>query len=114
MWAPVTFDNVKADALELFRRVSPVLEALGDRNRQEILLVLGEHQRLNVGQIAARSPLSRPAVSHHLKVLLAAGLVTVEREGTENFYVINAVEKLGDVKALINLVEQLCAMQHQG
>lgn len=108
----MTRDELKGQALDLFRRVSPVLEALGDHNRQEILMVLGEHQRLNVGQIAARSPLSRPAVSHHLKVLLAAGLITVEREGTENFYTINALEKLGDVKELISLVEQVCAYSH--
>lgn len=96
-------------AAALFRQIGPTLEAFGDRHRQQILLTIMEKGRLNVGQIAAHSPLSRPAVSHHLKVLLTAGLVTVEREGTENYYSPRPVDKLAELKELIGLLEQLSA-----
>lgn len=107
-----TKDELVARANELFRRCGPTLEAFGDRNRQEILMLLGEQKRLNVGQIAAHSPLSRPAVSHHLKVLLQAGLVSVERQGTENYYSLTPIERLADLKELVEVVEQITLRDH--
>jgi DNA-binding transcriptional ArsR family regulator len=62
-----------------------VLTALGDPMRQEIVVALSR-ERLNVGQLAERFPLSRPAISHHLKVLLDAGLLDRERAGRERVY----------------------------
>jgi len=50
------------------------LEALGDASRREILDVLAEGDR-SVQEIAERLPISRPAVSRHLRVLKDAGLV---------------------------------------
>ena len=41
---------------------------------------------LNVREITERTSLSRPAVSHHLKILKTAGLIDVHREGTCNYY----------------------------
>ena len=61
------------------------LVALGDPTRQEIVMVLC-CQRLNVGQLSERFPLSRPAMSHHLKVLADAGLLVRERNGRERVY----------------------------
>jgi DNA-binding transcriptional ArsR family regulator len=49
-------------------------EALGDPNRRHILRLLGEGDK-PVGQIAAALPISRPAVSRHLRLLKEAGLV---------------------------------------
>jgi DNA-binding transcriptional ArsR family regulator len=62
-----------------------VLEALGDGTRRQILerLRSGPHA---VGQIAQGLPVSRPAVSRHLRVLEAVGLVTHEPSGTKNLY----------------------------
>jgi ArsR family transcriptional regulator, arsenate/arsenite/antimonite-responsive transcriptional repressor len=65
---------------------TPVFFAMGDDMRQAIIVALAEAEELNVGQLTAIVPLSRPAISHHLKVLLQADLVTVRRHGTENFY----------------------------
>lgn len=65
---------------------TPLFFALGERPRQQILLMLVEHEALNVGQITERLTLSRPAVSHHLKILRQAGLVDVRQAGTENHY----------------------------
>jgi DNA-binding transcriptional ArsR family regulator len=62
-----------------------VLNALGDPMRQEIVVALSR-ERLNVGQLADRFPVSRPAISHHLKVLADAGLLVRERAGRERVY----------------------------
>src|SRR5207249_8493600 len=65
--------------------LSRLLVALGDPIRQGIVMALSR-ERLNVGQLAARFPLSRPAMSHHLKVLADAGLLVRERQGRERVY----------------------------
>src|SRR5881628_3734210 len=62
-----------------------ILVALGDQTRQEIVVALSR-ERLNVGQLAERFPLSRPAISHQLKVLSDAGLLVRERQGRERVY----------------------------
>ena len=62
-----------------------VLTALADPTRRNILESLREDAR-TVGQIASDQPVSRPAVSQHLKVLQDAGLVHVKTTGTRRFY----------------------------
>lgn len=61
------------------------LEALGDPTRRAIVEHLAEHP-CAVGQLAESLPVSRPAVSQHLRVLKDAGLVTVQRDGTRRIY----------------------------
>jgi DNA-binding transcriptional ArsR family regulator len=61
------------------------LGALGDPTRRSIFEQLAEKPAA-VGEIAGRLPVSRPAVSQHLKVLKAAGLVTETTEGTRHIY----------------------------
>jgi DNA-binding transcriptional ArsR family regulator len=62
-----------------------MLTALGDPTRQAILDRLS-HGPLAVGQLAESLPVSRPAVSQHLKVLKDVGLVTDRQEGTRRLY----------------------------
>jgi DNA-binding transcriptional ArsR family regulator len=62
-----------------------MLTALGDPTRQAILDRL-THGPLAVGQLAAGLPVSRPAVSQHLKVLKEVGLVTDRQDGTRRVY----------------------------
>jgi DNA-binding transcriptional ArsR family regulator len=62
-----------------------MLSALGDPTRQAILDKL-THGPLAVGQLAAVLPVSRPAVSQHLKVLKEVGLVVDRQEGTRRLY----------------------------
>jgi DNA-binding transcriptional ArsR family regulator len=62
-----------------------VLEALGEPTRRAIFERLAEHPAA-VGELAARLPVTRPAVSQHLKVLKNAGLVVDERAGTRRIY----------------------------
>ena len=61
------------------------LGALGDPTRRTIFERLAEKPAA-VGEIAERLPVSRPAVSQHLKVLKAAGLVSESTEGTRHIY----------------------------
>lgn len=74
-----------------FHKSSRLLIALGDATRQSILITLmsAPCDGMRVGEITARTHLSRPAVSHHLKILREAGLVQVWPEGTMNFYTCN-------------------------
>src|SRR6266540_6073776 len=62
--------------------------ALGDRSRRAIVQCLAERPRA-VGELAEVLPISRPAVSQHLKVLKDAGVVTEHAEGTRRIYRIN-------------------------
>jgi len=62
--------------------------ALADPTRREIFERLAR-KPLAVGEIAEGLPVSRPAVSQHLKILKAAGLVTMHSEGTRNVYQID-------------------------
>jgi DNA-binding transcriptional ArsR family regulator len=61
------------------------MDALGDPTRRAIfeLLSVGPHA---VGEIAEQLPVSRPAVSQHLRVLKDAGLVAERRNGTRRIY----------------------------
>jgi DNA-binding transcriptional ArsR family regulator len=64
---------------------SAVFAALADPTRRQVLERLTAGGR-SVGEIAAGLPVSRPAVSQHLKVLKEAGLVSDEAEGTRRVY----------------------------
>jgi DNA-binding transcriptional ArsR family regulator len=71
--------------LPLVKTYETILDALGDRTRRQIV----EHLRngpSSVGELAARLPVSRPAVSQHLTVLKRSGLVGYEERGTRNIY----------------------------
>ena len=71
--------------------------AIGDPTRLAIVEHLADHPQA-VGELAARLPVSRPAVSQHLKVLKEAGLVSETPAGTRRIYRLNptAVAALRD------------------
>lgn len=60
-------------------------EALGDPNRRSIVELLGSSPR-SVAELAAELPVSRPAVSRHLRLLKEAGLVLEQPIGTKRIY----------------------------
>jgi DNA-binding transcriptional ArsR family regulator len=60
-------------------------DALGDPSRREIVRLLAAGDR-SVGELAGQLPISRPAVSRHLRVLKEAGLVDDEPRGTQRIY----------------------------
>lgn len=65
------------------------LKALSDGTRREILRALRGGD-LTAGDIAARFPMTAASVSHHLSVLKDAGLVSVERDGRNQIYSLEA------------------------
>jgi DNA-binding transcriptional ArsR family regulator len=77
-------------------------DALADRQRREILRLLGAGPRA-VHELADELPISRPAVSRHLRLLSDAGLVSEEREGTRRIYSLRA-EGVDAVQAYLERV----------
>ncbi|WP_141434480.1 helix-turn-helix transcriptional regulator [Bacillus sp. 03113] len=98
--------NNKELVLEKFKLTTPIFQALGDVNRQQIIMLLLEQDSLNVNQITERMELSRPAVSHHLKILRQASLITFKKNGNEKFYSLSSKEFLKQIKELIQTIEQ--------
>ncbi|WP_081165202.1 ArsR/SmtB family transcription factor [Lactococcus garvieae] len=79
------FDNLKKELHE----VGDFLIALGDEKRQAIIIKLLEESDCNgiqVGDLTEATGLSRPAISHHLKILKRAKIVNYHSEGTRNYY----------------------------
>lgn len=76
------------------------LEALADPTRRAVLEQLRGGGR-SVGEIAAQLPVSRPAVSQHLKVLKEAGIVRDEARGTARIYRIHA-PALAELRAYLD------------
>ncbi len=76
--------------------------ALADPNRREILRILGEANRA-VHEIADELPISRPAVSRHLRLLSDAGFVSETRDGTRRIYALRA-EGMDAVQAYLQRV----------
>ena len=79
-----------------------MFEALGDPQRREILRLLGEGDK-PVHALAEVLPISRPAVSRHLRILRDSGLVEHRAEGTERIYSLGA-EGVGAVQAYLETV----------
>lgn len=73
------------------------LAALGDPTRRKVFERLARGPR-SVGEIAAGLPVTRPAVSQHLKVLKEAGLVTDQADGTRRVYRLDP-KGLGQIRA---------------
>ena len=82
------------------RTYETVLDALGDRTRRQIVEYLRDGPS-SVGELAARLPVSRPAVSQHLTVLKRSGLVSYEERGTRNIYRLDP-SALGSLRAWLD------------
>jgi DNA-binding transcriptional ArsR family regulator len=80
--------------------------ALAEPRRREILEVLARVERRSVNELVALLGLPQPAVSKHLGVLRKVGLVTVEKDGQQRFYALNA-EKLKPIHAWVSMFEDL-------
>jgi len=65
-----------------------MLRALADGTRRRIVRLVGRRE-LSAGEIASRFPLTRPAISQHLRVLETSHLVSVRRDGTRRLYRVN-------------------------
>jgi DNA-binding transcriptional ArsR family regulator len=77
-----------------------LLSAFSDPTRQAVLNLLRQRPS-TVGELATQLPVSRPAVSQHLQVLKAVGLVDEERRGTRHYFRLNP-KSLADLRAHID------------
>jgi DNA-binding transcriptional ArsR family regulator len=94
-----------------FWECQDVLFAIGDKTRQSIIIALidaGCHPGIRVGEITQKTHLSRPAVSHHLKVLKDAKILNVYSRGTMNYYSLDPNQSdLLKLQALVAHVEEI-------
>ena len=72
-----------------------VFHAIADPNRRAIISLLA-NQKLTLSGVAKHFPISRPAVSKHIKILAESGLVVIRRQGRER-YCEARLEKLDEV-----------------
>ena len=101
------FEQLRKRFLENYKKACPIMTVLGDEVRQEIFLILiqtGGRGGIRVGDIQKMGHISRSAVSHHLKIMLDAGIISRRREGTKNYYYIDF--KSTTVKPVIEFWQQ--------
>lgn len=92
---------------QLFEEAGDVFFALGDRTRQSILIRLIDAgcDGLRVGEITQQTYLSRPSVSHHLKILKDAQIVNLYTAGTKNYYYVDGINtSLFQLKSLFDQI----------
>ena len=77
------------------------LKAMSDPTRREILRLV-QNEELPAGEIASNFPVSRPAISQHLTVLKAAGLIDERRTGVKRLYR-TRVEGMAELKAFLEM-----------
>ncbi len=104
---------------ELFHSCMPLFIALGDEVRLNIMEALciaaqnGCEKGLNVNEITRQTNLSRPAISHHLKIMKSCGLVEVTQSGTSNYYRLTVMECTRQLMKLGYLFEEIFDRQHK-
>ena len=73
-----------------FKKLEKISKALGDVNRLKILHLIAKQG--GIGQCAAilgSLDLAQPSVSHHIRILIEAGLIEAEKEGRHHKYILN-------------------------
>jgi len=89
--------------------VARLLDAAADPIRLNIVFLLAREQRLCVGDIAAHFPkISRPGISHHLRVLKDAGAVAAEKVGQEVYYSLDRTRVVDALRQLASEIEACC------
>lgn len=95
-----------------FHICMPLFIALGDEVRLTIIETLAtspRQQMLNVNEITRKTHLSRPAISHHLKILKEAGLVDIHQNGTSNYYYLTVDDGTDQIMRLGHLLKERAA-----
>ena len=95
-----------------FEACHKTLSAMGDETRQHIILEMMrmDYRGSRVPDITERTNLSRPAVSHHLQILKAAGIVKMRKEGTRTYYYIDPdMESFSRLSNALLQAVQICA-----
>lgn len=82
-----------------------IFQAIADPNRRAIIGLLA-NQRLTVNAVAEHFPISRPAVSRHIKILKECGLVVVRKQGRERYCELR-LDKLNEVAEWVEQSRQV-------
>lgn len=90
---------------ETWQQIAKVFNALGDEHRQRLLLTFEPGERLTAGQLAEVSTLSRPTVSHHLKILREAGVLQHERQGKTIYFWIDKAYLNDSLQAVLTYLQ---------
>ncbi len=96
-----------------FKFCQKILNAIGDETRQHLLIIMmtsGECSGSRVIDIAKKTNLSRPAVSHHMQILKGAGIVKSRKEGTFIYYYLDPDNE--EIDHLINLFQGIKNIMH--
>lgn len=96
---------------ELFQQSLPFFTAVGDEVRQQLLLLMMDGQSRSVAELTAHTQLSRPAISHHLKILKQAGVIVEQKKGRHIYYQPRTGQYYEVVKLLIDEIE--CAIKQE-
>jgi DNA-binding transcriptional ArsR family regulator len=106
-------EEIHMEIMPIFKECLPIFSALNDEKRQEIILILLKfhEEGITVNAITERVKLSRPAVSHHLKILKQAGIVGVVNRGVENYYFLTLKDTVKNLKRLTNAIEENCTLK---
>lgn len=91
--------------MDILGQCSPIFSILQDDNRQKIIMLLFENNELSVTAITEKMSLSRPAVSHHLKLLLDVSLVSVRKDGKERYYRLELEKAVGLLEQLLSSIK---------
>ena len=93
-----------------FESCQKLLVAIGDENRQRLIMIMlkGPCDGSRAAEIAERTNLSRPAVSHHIQILKDAGIVKSRKEGKLIYYYLDPdSEPVNDMIALFSDMKQI-------
>ncbi|WP_178842903.1 helix-turn-helix transcriptional regulator [uncultured Treponema sp.] len=92
-----------------FKTCTPYMTTLSDPVRQKILLILAESgtDGMDVQDITSKTHLSRPAISHHLRILKDAGMIISHKKGTQVYYFLYIQKALDQMMHLLNTVSHL-------
>ena len=97
--------KVIADIPNEWKNISSLFVALGDEQRQRILLAFDKDEHLNILQIVASSKLGRTAVTHHLKILHNSGALSSEKIGKEVFFWVNKSHITSEIKNVLDYIK---------
>jgi DNA-binding transcriptional ArsR family regulator len=88
-----------------WKNISDLFIALGDEQRQRILLAFEKEEKLNILQIVASSKLGRTAVTHHLKILHKSGALSSEKIGKEVYFWVNKTHIITEIQNVLNHIK---------
>jgi len=89
-----------------WKNISDLFVAIGDEQRQRILLSFNKNERLSILQIVASSKLSRTAVTHHLKLLHQCKALDSEKVGKEVFFWVNKKHMVQSIENVLTYIKE--------